>query len=132
MMREENHLDDRIKVYVCSFQGLSSLDFVDKESMGHPCVTSRHGENIFAGLKHLPAGALDGHLTEDQLKVLDAVSEFCEENGLEYEIVDIAKLSFVSKLKLMFKGMKAPTLAFRGKRFDGIPSREALEALTSE
>ena len=121
-------MEEKIKVYVSGFE-ISTLDYVDKDSMGHPCVTSRHGENIFTGVKHLPKGSWDGYLTDDQMKAIDVVGEFCEESGLEYEVVDIANVSFVSKMKFMFKGMKAPTISFRGKKIEGVPTKEDLKAL---
>jgi len=124
-------LEKKIKVYVSSLE-ISTLDYVDKESMGHPCVTSRQGENIFTGFKHLPKGSWDGYLTDDQMKAIDVVGEFCKENGLEYEVVDIAKVSFVSKMKLVFKGMKAPTISFEGKKIEGIPTKEDLKTLISK
>jgi len=125
-------LKDKIKVYVYSLKGISTLDFVDKNSMGHPCVTSRHGDNIFSGFKHLPTGSWGGYLTDEQIKVLDVVNEFCKENGLEYEIVDITNLSFISKMKLVFKGIKAPTISFKGKKIEGVPTNTDLKALIAE
>jgi len=125
---EENCLEKKIKVYVSSCE-ISTLDYVDKDSMGHPCVTSRHGENIFTGFKHLPKGSWDGYLADDQMKAVDVVDEFCKENGLEYEVVDITNVSFASKMKFMFKGMKAPTISFEGKKIEGVPTKEDLKAL---
>lgn len=118
-------------VYISSFK-VSTLDYVDKDSMGHGCVTSRQGENIYAEFKHLPEGSWDRYLSENQEKVVDAVNEFCEENGLECEIVDIESLSFLSKMKLMFKGIKAPTIMFGGKTIQGVPTKEELKTLNSK
>jgi len=120
-------LEDKIKVYVCSLREISALDFVDKDSMGHPCVTSRH--DICTGLKNLPAGSWDGYLIGEEAKVLDVVSEFCRENGVEYEVVDITNLRFLSKMKLVFKRIKAPAVSFKGKSIEGIPTKEDLEVL---
>ena len=100
--------------------------------MGHPCVTSRHGANIFSGFKHLPTGSLDGYLTDDQIKVLDVVNEFCEENGLKYEVVDITNLSPISKMKLIFKGIKASTVSFKGKKIEGATTKANLKALIAK
>ena len=124
-----DYLEDKIKVYVCSLKGISTLDFVDKDSMGHPCVTSRCGENIYSGFKHLPAGSWDGYLLEDQRKTVNVVREFCEENELGYEIVDITSLGFRSKMNLVVKGIKAPAITFKGKKFEGIPTKEDLKVL---
>ena len=123
-------MEDKIKVYVSSFKSISTLDFVDKDSMGHPCVTSRH--DICSGLKRLPIGSWNGYLTDKQIKVLDVVSEFCEENGLEYEVVDVTNLSSISKMKLVFKGIKAPTISFKGKTIEGVPTKEDLKVLIAK
>lgn len=123
-------LEEKIKVYICSMKEIPTLDFVDKDSMGHPCVTSRH--DICSGLKNLPKGSWNGYLTGEQIKILDVVNEFCEKNGLEYEVVDIANLSFVRKTKLVFKGIKAPTIIFKKKRIEGVPTKEDLRVLIAE
>lgn len=122
-------LEDRIKVYVCGLKEISALDFIDKDSMGHPCVTSRHSEYIYSGFKHLPTGSWDGCLSENQIKALNVVSEFCEQNGLEFEIVDVTRLGPIDKMKLILKGIKAPTISFKDKRIEGVPSKEDLKAL---
>jgi hypothetical protein len=124
-------LQDRIRVYVSSFE-ISTFDYVDKESVGHPCVTSRHGEDIFAKFKHLPERSWDGYLSDNQLKAVNMVDEFCKENGLEYEVVDIASVSFVSRMKFMFKGIKAPTISFKGKKIEGVPTEEDLKVLVAK
>lgn len=105
---------------------------MDKHSLGHPCVTSRYGENVFAEFKHLPEDTWDGYLIDDQMKAVGIVSEFCEDSGLEYEVVDIRNTSFASKMKLMFKGIKAPTISLDGKKIEGIPTKEGLKALISK
>jgi len=121
---------EKIKVYISSLKGIPTLDYVDKDSMGHPCVTSRH--DICSGLKDLPKGSWDGYLTEDQRKAVDVVNEFCEENGLEYEIVDIENLSSLGKMKLLFKGIKAPTIILKGKKIEGVPTKEDLKVLNEK
>ena len=123
-------MEDKIKVYISSLRGISTLDFVDKDSMGHPCVTSQH--DVCSGLKHSPAGSWDGYLTDTERKVLDVVSKFCKENGLEYEIVDITNLSSISKMKLVFRGIKAPTIIFKGLKIEGVPTKEDLKVLIAK
>jgi len=125
-------LENKLKVYVYSLKGLSTLDFVDKDSIGHPCVTSRHGDDIFSGFKHVPTGSLDGYLTDEQIEILNVVNKFCKENGLEYEVIDIANLSFISKMKLMFRGTKAPTISFKGGKIEGVPTKADLKALIAK
>ena len=108
-------MNDKVKVYVCGLKEVSTLDFVDDKSMGHPCVTSRAGENIYSGFRHLPSGSWNGCLSEDQRKTVNIVREFCEENGLEYEVVDVTNLGFTSKMNLVFKRIRTPTITFKGK-----------------
>ena len=122
---------DKIKVYVCSLNGVSTLEYADKSSMGHPCVTGRGGD-IFSGFKHLPTGSWNGNLLDDQRRTVDVVREFCEENELEYEIVDIANLGLTNKMKLMVKGIKAPTIIFREKKIEGVPTKEDLQILIAK
>ncbi len=122
-------MEGKIKVYISSFEGISALDYVDTKSMGHPCVTSRDSGDLFTEYKHLPKGSLNGYLTENQIKAVDLVDKFCEQKGLEYEVVDISHLSFIAKMKILFKRIKSPTIVFRGKRIEGVPTKEDLEAL---
>ncbi|UCF59325.1 MAG: hypothetical protein JSV15_02635 [Candidatus Bathyarchaeota archaeon] len=124
-------MKEKIKVYVSSFE-ISTLDYVDQHSIGHPCVTSHHSKNVFTEFKHLPEKSWDGYLTDDQMKAVVIVSEFCQQNGLEYEVVDMRNTGFASKMKLMFKGIAAPTISFRGKKIEGIPTKENLETLISK
>lgn len=41
-------------------------------------------------------------------------------------------LTFISKMMLMFKGMKAPTVSFEGKKIEGIPTKEDLKTLIAK
>ena len=124
---------DKVKVYVCSMNGISTVDFVDRESMAHACAVRDGKTNrVFDGLKHLPAGSWDGNLLDDQRRTVDVVREFCEENELEYEIVDIANLKLTNKMKLVFKGIKAPTIIFREKKIEGVPTKEDLQVLIAK
>lgn len=58
---------------------------------------------------------------------MDTTVEICEESNLEYEIVDIENLSFLSRMKLFFKGIRAPTVTFEGKMIRGTPTRDDLK-----
>lgn len=124
-------MKEKIRVYVSSFK-ISALDYVDAGSMGHPCVTTRNAESMFTEYQHLPKGSLNGYLTDDQIKAIDVVSEFCEDNGMEYEVVDTAKMSFINKTKLAFRGITAPAVTFKGEKIEGVPTKEDLEALTAK
>jgi len=34
------------------------------------------------------------------------IEDFCKNNGLEFEVIDLGTLSFLTKLKLKMKGLK--------------------------
>jgi len=126
-------LRDKIRVYVCSMKGISTLSFVDRESIGHPCATGDGDTSrIFSGFKHLPTGSWNGCLSENQRKMLDTVREFCQENDLEYEVIDVADAGVKSMMKLVFKGIKAPAIVFRGKKIEGVPTKEDLKVLIAQ
>ena len=65
------------------------------------------------------------------MKILDVVDEFCRENALEYEVVDVAGLGFSKKMRLVLNRIKAPAVSFKGKTIEGIPTKDDLKALTS-
>ena len=67
-------MKDKLIIYVCSLKGLSALDYVDKDSMSHPCVTSRHSTDIFTDFKHYPGSI--GILSGDQTKMIEIVTGF--------------------------------------------------------
>jgi hypothetical protein len=56
-------------------------------------------------------------------------SEFCKENNFEMEVVDIANLKFLEKIRLAFKGIKAPSIIFEDKVVNRKPTKEQLKAL---
>ncbi len=120
-------LKDKIKIYVCSLKGISPLDYVDKESIGHPCVTSRNRNDVFSGYRHYP-GSGDGYLPENQRGIVDSVVEFCQLNHLDYKIVDVSNLSLIKKVKLVLKGIKAPAVTFKGKKIEGMPTENNLKS----
>ena len=124
-------LEEKIKVYVYGLKEISGLDYVDDKSMGHPCVTGRGGD-IYTGFKHLPVGSWNGYLPESQRKAVNIVREFCEENALEFEIVDIASLGFTEKMRIAFKKIRAPTIVFKEKKIEGVPTKEDLEILIAK
>lgn len=121
---------DKIKVYVYSLKGISPVEYIDMESARHAC--SQAGERVFTGLKKLPLGhwdSWDSILLGDQRKVVHLVREFSEENGLEFEIIDLADSGFLTGLKSLVKRISAPSVAFKGEIIKGIPTREELESL---
>ncbi len=122
---------DKIRVYVYSLKGVSSVDYVDMESARHAC--SQAGERVFTGLKKLPLGphwdSWDSILSEDQSRVVHLVRELSAERGLEFEIIDLADSGAIALLKSFVKRISAPSVAFKGEVIKGVPTREELEAL---
>ncbi len=114
----------KVKIYVSSFRIASSQ--VDKAKVCSQCGPQHTGRIISQQLTHFHDSTC--FLSEDQTKIVDTTVEICEENGLEYEIVDIENLGFLSKMKLFFKGIRAPTVTFEGKTIEGMPTREDLKA----
>ena len=124
---QEGKRMDRIKVYVYS-QAISTLDYVDFEGAKHACAQA--GSSAFSGLKQYSGSMDDRYLSEEERKAIALVRQFSEENGLEFEIVDLANCGFVSKTKLFFKGIKkVPTIAFKGEKIAGLPTEENLKTL---
>jgi len=120
----------KIRVFVYSLKGVSPVEYVDMESARHPC--SQAGERVFSGLERFPQGnwdSWDSILPEEQRKVVHLVRDFSEEKGLELEIVDLADSGFISTMKSLIKGKKAPSVAFKEKIIRGAPTKEELESL---
>ncbi len=120
---------NRVGVYVCSIKGISALNYIAKESIGHPCVTSEHSDEVFSGFKHFP-GSDSESLPTHQRGIVDMIIKLCEENNLEYEVVDVANLGFMGKVKLLFKRIAAPSIVFEDKKIVE-PTEEDVKALLS-
>jgi glutaredoxin len=120
---------ERIKIYVYSFE-ISTLDFVDKEGALHACAQA--GSGAFSGLRRY-SGVLDKrYLCEKDRTAIVVVEGFCKEKGVDYEIVDVATVGYLNKMKYWMRGLrKFPTVAFRGKVFHGVPTEEAIEKLVT-
>lgn len=122
---------DKIKLYVCSLKDISMENFVDKESIGHPCARATDKE-LFVGLRKLQAGSWNDVLSQREMQILNLVQQFSEKHGLEFEVIDLADCSFKLKLKFLMKGIKAPAIVFKDKIIQGNPTREELEQLIQE
>jgi hypothetical protein len=57
------------------------------------------------------------------------VEDFCRNNGLQYEIVDLGQMSFSKKLRSRMVSMKTPTVCCQEKTFYGVPKQTDLERL---
>lgn len=118
---------DRIRVYVYS-QTLSTIDYVDFEGAKHACAQA--GSSAFSGLKHYSGSMDDRYISEEEKEAIALARQFSKENGLEFEIVDLANCRFTTKTKLFFKGIrKVPTITFKGEKIVGPPTEENLKTL---
>ena len=118
---------EKIKVFICSVK-ISTLNFVDKEGAQHACAQA--GSSAFDDLKHYPGPMDERYISVEEKKAMATVEAFCEEHGLEFEVVDFAELGFLTKLRLKRKGIKDfPTVLYGEKSFCGIPTEEDLEKL---
>ena len=120
-------LKNKVKIYVCS---LETDSLVDIDKICSHCGPRHTNEMISQHSRHFHGSS--SFLAEDQAKIVETMSEICEEKNLAYEIVDIANLSLLGKMKLFFKGIRAPTIVLEGKKIEGIPTQEDLEALTNK
>jgi hypothetical protein len=57
------------------------------------------------------------------------VEDFCKNNGLEYNIVDLGIMSFLARLRLRMKGVNVPAICCGEKIICGVPSEEDLKKL---
>ena len=101
---------------------------MDKDKICPYCGPQLNEKIISQQLRHSHDSGC--FLSEDQIKIVDTAVEICKENNLEYEIIDIGNLNFLSKMKLFFKGIRAPAVAFGGKKIEGMHTKEDLKALT--
>lgn len=116
---------DKIKVYISTVE-LSALDFANANTLGHQCDNPE--ARISAGMRYVPKGS-SGLVSDDERKTIELVEQFSKENGLKYEIIDLAKAGPVTRLKFMMKGWKTPVVSLQNEAIVGLPTSEQLESL---
>lgn len=116
----------KIKLFVCSFS-LPTVGFVDKEGAVHACARAQ--KTAFEGLARVSGIVGNRHLCDDDYKALGRVKEFGDSRGLEFEVVDVAALSFLGKLRLRMKGVRTPAIAYKDRIFTGVPTKEDLKKI---
>lgn len=57
------------------------------------------------------------------------VEDFCKNNGLEYDIIDLGTMSFLARLRMRMKGVNAPAVRCGEKILCGVSSEEDLKKL---
>jgi hypothetical protein len=113
---------DKIRLYINSVEP-SAVDYIDMKSVEHPC--SQAGKRAFQGLRNLQWRS-SGFVSDEERKAIDLVEQFSRENGLEYEIIDLAKAGVATRLKFIMKGWKAPTTIWEKETLKGLPTKEQL------
>jgi hypothetical protein len=116
----------KLKVYVHSFE-LPTVGFVDKEGAMHACAQAQ--KTAFEGLGQHAGLFGQRYLPDEDREVLSRVEDFCKNNSLEYEVVDVGSMSFLAKLALRKKGIKTPAICAEEKTLCGVPSDEDMKKL---
>jgi hypothetical protein len=116
----------KLKVYVSSFE-VPTVGFIDKEGAMHACAQAQ--KTAFQGLEHHAGLFGQRFLPDEDREVLMRIENFCKNNALEYEVVDVGSMSFLAKLALRRKGIKTPAVCAGEKTRCGIPSDEDMKKL---
>ena len=118
---------EKVKVYVYSSR-ISTLSFLDKEGAQHACAQA--GSKAFEGLKHLPGPTDNGYLSESERNAIIVVEDFCNKKGFECEVVDLARIGFLARIRLRLNGLsRLPAISFRERVACGVPNERTLEEL---
>ena len=120
---------EKLKVYIHSSE-IPTVGFVDKEGAMHACAQAQ--KTAFQGLEQFSSLFGNRYLCDEDREVLMHVEDFCKNNGLKYNIVDLGTISFLARLRLRMKGVKAPALCCGEKILYGVPSEEDLKKLLRE
>lgn len=115
----------KIKVYIKTVE-VSALDFANVTTLGHQCDSP--GERISSGMQHMPRDTR-GLISDEERKAIDFLEQFSEENGLDYEIIDLTKAGRMTKLKFIMKGWKVPVINVGNETILGLPTKEQLESI---
>ena len=86
------------------------------------------------GLRDYPRGdGVSGYLSDTEKKAMELAAQFCEENKLDLEVIDLANVGFAGRVKLFLGGVrKVPAIAFRGEIFTELLSIEKLKTSTQK
>jgi len=119
----------KLKVYLHSLE-FPTVGFVDKEGAMHACAQAQ--KTAFERLGSLSGLFGNRYLNDEEREVLMRVEDFCRSNGLEFEIVDVGPMNFLSRLKLRMKGLKTPSVCCGEKVLQGVPTEEGLRRLLNQ
>ncbi|MGC9346205.1 MAG: hypothetical protein ACP5ER_05395 [Candidatus Bathyarchaeales archaeon] len=102
----------KLEVYVCSLE-IPTVGFVDKEGAMHACAQAQ--KTAFQGLERFSSIGGNRYLSDEEREVLMCVEDFCKDNGLEFEVVDLGIMGFLARLKLKMKGLRTLPLGAEKK-----------------
>lgn len=119
----------KLKVYIHSLE-IPTVGFVDKEGAQHGCAMAQ--KTAFQELERFSSIGGNSYVTDEQKEVLTRVQDFCKNNGLEFEVIDLGTKSSWTRLRLRMKGLKNPTITCGKKMFYGVPSEKDLQDLLKD
>jgi hypothetical protein len=120
---------EKLKIYIHSSE-IPTVGFVDKEGAMHACAQAQ--KTAFQGLGQRSSLLGNRYLCNEDEEVLMRVEDFCKNNGLEYNIIDLGTMSFLARLRLRIKGVNAPAICCGEKILYGGPSEEDLKKFLRE
>jgi len=120
---------EKLKVYIRTLE-VPTVGFVDKEGAMHACAQAQ--KTAFQGLEQRSSLFGNRYLCDEDKEVLMRVEDFCKNNGLEYNVIDLGTASFLARLRLRMKGVNAPAICCGEKIICGVPSEEDFKKLLRE
>ena len=129
----------RLKIYVHSFEappvGLKDKDGA-KQVWTHNAIPWSHAsakaQKTAKGLA-LYAGLFEKRcLSEEESEFLLKMDDFCRDNAVEYDVVDVGRMTLFAKLALRTKGVKTPAISSEDRVLCGIPSEEEIKKLLKD
>ena len=117
---------EKLKVYIHTFE-VPTVGIVDKEGAMHVCAQAQ--KTAFQGLEQRSSLFGNRYLCDEDKEVLMRVEDFCKNNGLQYDVVDLGTMSFLARLRLRVEGINAPAVCCGERILCGVPSEEDLKKL---
>lgn len=118
----------KLKVYIHSLE-IPTVGFIDKEGALHGCAQAQ--KTAFQGLGCFSSLG-NRCLSDEQREVLMRVEDFCNNNSLEFEVIDLGTTGFLRRLKLRMKGLKNSAISCGEKIVYGVPGEEGLKELLKD
>jgi hypothetical protein len=122
-----------ISLIACARAFVSSIKItgcVDEGKVCRFCGLGHNEEIINRELKRFRGAEL--LIPASQKEVLHVTRAFCEEHDFELEVIDISELSFLDKMKLVSRRIRAPASLYQGRKVKGTPTVEKLRALSRD